>query len=115
MSVGLVAVLAVSSAAAAPPIVGTNSAPVKKPLSVQQKNQMARALRESPAARKAPPKTVAQARATRKLADGADAVEVPEELHHYLGAKPDDKGRMRISDIDPAAPNQTKVEVADEQ
>ncbi len=108
------AVFAIGSANAAKPITPSKPASVKQSLSVQQKNEMARAMRASPAARKAPPKTMAQAMATMKVAQGEMMFEMPEELYNFLGAQPDQHGRMRVSDIDPAAPSQVSLEVADE-
>lgn len=109
------AVLAAGSASAAKPITPNKPSAAKQPLSVQQKNQMAKALRESPAARKAPPKTMSEAMARMKMAKGEAMFETPEELYNFLGAQPDEQGHMRVSDVDPAAPNLAKVEVADEQ
>ncbi len=123
LSAGLAfAIAAAGSANAAKPLSGKpqNQNTVKKPLTVKQKNEMARAVARTP--QKAPPKTMAEAEANMRKSGGMRKdggmmfLEVPEEVYNYLTASADADGKMHVRDTDASGHSHAHtVEVSNEK
>lgn len=82
----------------------------KKPLTVQQKNQMAaEMLRNNQAKAKTTRKAVSTLALQSPSPTGGIYAEVPVELDHYLTASPDANGNMRVRDTDAHGPSTTST------